>query len=335
MPADLLLSFGDFARKNGLSDSLVFLFDLYTQGWDIAKVPAVMALVVANQELMGNLLSNSFVGTHDTNDLYRAAAEVLGDRVLFNAYVQRVRRSSSASGGVTVEVSMPDGGLRTVHAKKLLMTGSPVLHNLRGWDLTAEERDLFSRFRGFGYFAGVVSNPGLPDGVTYSKRGERHRRLPHRGPAGHLPARGHEPAQQDASGLVLYGPGRGPPPGRADVPRRHRRAGGPAWGTGATRRNSWPGIPMARTTSVCLPRILPGASTRGCTAFRVSATRGGPARLSRPRIRPRSGPIRRLCLMHWPLNKVVRHNLGVGGRTTTCGEGMPYLSDRRTHVTYL
>jgi hypothetical protein len=164
VPNDLVIPFGDFAVKYGVEKS-VFLLNEYTQGWDISKVPAVYALVTCSQELVGEILSGGdFLTTRDINDLYRSAATILGNRVLFNSNIQSLSRKK---GGVTVR-TRHNGTTTTIRARKLLMTGAPLLNNLRGWDLTAEEAILFSKFDTFGYYAGVVSNPSFPDATSFT-----------------------------------------------------------------------------------------------------------------------------------------------------------------------
>lgn len=163
VPEDLIISFGDFAKKYQI-EPVVFLFNQYTQGWDIAKVPTVYALLVVNIDLASNIATGNFLTTHDTNDLYRSAAAILGDRVLYNADVTSVVRSKT---GVSVKVQQKSRAARTIKAKKLFMTGSPVLENLQGWDLVPAEKGLFAKFRGYGYFAGAVSNPDLPENTSF------------------------------------------------------------------------------------------------------------------------------------------------------------------------
>ncbi|KAB5566059.1 hypothetical protein GE09DRAFT_727722 [Coniochaeta sp. 2T2.1] len=162
VPEDLVLPFGEFARKHQI-ESVVFLFNQYTQGWDIATVPALYALVVVNVELATNIQTGSFLTLHDTNDLYRSAAAILGERVLYNATIASLIRGDD---GVTVEVRQKCR-TTTVRAKRLLMTGPPVLDNLHGWDLVQEEKDLFAKFHGYGYFAGAISNLDLPDNTSF------------------------------------------------------------------------------------------------------------------------------------------------------------------------
>ncbi|KAK4163141.1 hypothetical protein QBC43DRAFT_213679 [Cladorrhinum sp. PSN259] len=161
VPEDLLLPFGDFARKHQI-EPVVFLFNLFTQGWDISKVPTVYVMVTVNLDLANNIAANSLIGASDTNDLYRSASTILGPKVLYNANVFLVQRSST---GVTVKV-MLGNTIKTIKAKKLLMAAPPTLDNLLGWDLSVQELRLFSKLRGYGYYAGVVSNPSFPENTT-------------------------------------------------------------------------------------------------------------------------------------------------------------------------
>ncbi|KAH8904836.1 FAD/NAD(P)-binding domain-containing protein [Coniochaeta sp. PMI_546] len=163
VPEDLTIPFGDFAKKYQI-EPVVFLFNQYTQGWDISRVPTVYALLVVNLDLARDIQAGTFLTTHDTNDLYRSAAAILGPRVIYNASVISVVRSKA---GVSVRVEQQGKGARTLRASKLLMTGSPVLENLQGWDLVPAEKTLFAKFRGYGYFAGAVSNPDLPEDTSF------------------------------------------------------------------------------------------------------------------------------------------------------------------------
>jgi hypothetical protein len=163
VPEDLTMSFGDFAKKYQI-EPVVFLFNQYTQGWDISKVPAVYALLVVNVDLAGDIQAGTFLTTHDTNDLYRSAAAILGQRVLYNADVTSVVRGKA---DVSVRVQQHGKAARTIRAKKLLMTGPPVLGNLHGWDLVPAEISLFAKFRGYGYFAGAISNSDLPENTSF------------------------------------------------------------------------------------------------------------------------------------------------------------------------
>lgn len=163
VPEDLFLPFGDFAKKHDIVP-LVFLLNRFTQGWDIIRVPTLYVFMIINLDLVSDIAAGTFLTTNDTNVLYRSALAILGERVLLNAHVTSVLRSNL---GVRVHVKQEDTTSKVIKAKTLLMTGSPVLDNLQGWDLVPEEKTLFSKFSGFGYFAGVVSNPGFPDNTGF------------------------------------------------------------------------------------------------------------------------------------------------------------------------
>ncbi|KAK4228860.1 hypothetical protein QBC38DRAFT_136202 [Podospora fimiseda] len=162
VPADLLMSFGDFAKKHEI-EPVVFFFNLFTQGWDISKVPTVYALVTVNLSLLNSIATNTLLGTTDTNDLYTSAASILGSKVLYNADIVLVQR-----GNTDVTVKVRQGlSFKIIKAKKLLMAAPPTLDNLLGWDLTLQELKLFSKLKGVGYYAAVVSNPSFPDNTSF------------------------------------------------------------------------------------------------------------------------------------------------------------------------
>lgn len=168
VPEDLLLPWGDFMSKYGL-DAIANLINSYIQPAEAWREPALFPLkLLALDPVRG--ITSGFKVTRDVNDLYRAAAALLGDRVLYNATVASVLRSSSGDHGVVATVQTPSG-LVTVRAKKLLMAAPPVAANLAGWDQTAEEEALFAKFKGQQYYAGVVRHAGLPAAATLQNVG--------------------------------------------------------------------------------------------------------------------------------------------------------------------
>jgi hypothetical protein len=167
VPEDLVLPFGDFAKKYSV-EPVVYMLNLFTQGWDISKVPALYALRMGSKELMQDALTGDFLTLNDTNQLYRSASAILGERVVYNASIESVKRNSSA---VEVTVRTGPDSIKIIKAKKLLMTGVPVVNNLKGWDLTSEEKKLFCKLRGHGYYVGVMSNPDVPANTSYTNVG--------------------------------------------------------------------------------------------------------------------------------------------------------------------
>lgn len=169
VPEDLLLPYGDFMTKYGL-DAIVNLINSFIQPAESWREPALFPLKLLNMDpLMG--ITSGFKVTCDVNDLYRAAASILGDSVLFNSSVVSLKRSSSSNSsasapapGIEAIVTTPTGPKRIL-ATKLLMTAPPVAANLAGWDLApeGEELTLFGKFRTQQYHAGVIRNTALPN----------------------------------------------------------------------------------------------------------------------------------------------------------------------------
>lgn len=142
VPRELLKPFGQFAEENGLQD-MVFLSSVYDQPEETWKQPTLYQFMNMRVSLVKAIIGPSnFVTTPDNSVLYEKAAELLGDKVLYNSTAAKVERSD---GGVSVTVSAPDGTLR-ISAKKLLFATYPVLENFAGWDLSAEDLALFAKF---------------------------------------------------------------------------------------------------------------------------------------------------------------------------------------------
>lgn len=157
VPEDLLMPWGDFMTKYGL-DSIANLINSYIQPAEAWKEPALFPIkLLALDPIKG--ITSGFKVTRDVNDLYRAAATILGDSVLYNSSVVSILRSDAS--GVVASVQTPTG-LVTINAKKLLMAAPPVASNLAGWDQTSEEQAVFAKFKGQQYYAGVIRHPGIP-----------------------------------------------------------------------------------------------------------------------------------------------------------------------------
>lgn len=164
VPEDLLMPYGDFMTKYGL-DPIVNLINTYIQPAESWREPALFPLKLLNSDPLQGITSG-FKVTRDVNDLYRAAASVLGNNsVLLNSSIVSLKRGNGSEGGGVVEaiVSTPTGPKRIL-ASKLLMTAPPVAANLAGWDADPEaELALFSKFKTQQYHAGVIRNTALPN----------------------------------------------------------------------------------------------------------------------------------------------------------------------------
>ncbi|GID29323.1 hypothetical protein Abr02nite_43060 [Paractinoplanes brasiliensis] len=163
VPAELVAPFARFVAERDLG-SIVPLAFAYGQGiGDLLGLPALYALNLFGQGVVGKLLGGGYVtsAARDNSLLYERAAEHLGDDVLLNTRAVRVERTRS---GVRVLGSSPDGPV-LIEAGKLLVTVPPLVRNLAAVDLDATERSIFGTFTAGGYYTGVVRLSGLPAGV--------------------------------------------------------------------------------------------------------------------------------------------------------------------------
>lgn len=168
VPEDLLLPYGDFMTKYGL-ESLVNFINSYIQPAQSYLEPALFPLkLLALDPLQG--ITSGFKTTRDVNDIYRAAAAILDDSVLYNSTVVSLRRSTASKCGVEAIVKTPTG-LKRIVASKLLMSAPPVTANLAGWDTVEAETSLFAKFKAQQYHAGVVRREGLPATATVQNIG--------------------------------------------------------------------------------------------------------------------------------------------------------------------
>jgi hypothetical protein len=94
--------------------------------------------------------------------LYEAAGNYLGDNVLLNAYVRRVRRDDDI---VETLVDSPHGMTR-IRSRKLVWAAPPTLRNLAPVDLDELETATFGKLRAKEYSTGIVKIRGLPAGLS-------------------------------------------------------------------------------------------------------------------------------------------------------------------------
>lgn len=163
-PDDLLLRFGDFVKKYQLDDTM-FTMNQYAQGFgDLLSIPTLYVLKYFNvlPGQSGASTTSLTTARHDNSELYEKAAEELGDDVFLSSNVIATDRSRK---GVKITIKTPRG-IRTILAKKLVISIPPLLSNLRGFDLTETERGLFRQFSTEAYYTGLLRNTGIPDNVV-------------------------------------------------------------------------------------------------------------------------------------------------------------------------
>lgn len=170
IPEDLLMKFGDFAIKYDILDALPIMFTTTALGMGNFTDALTLYVMQNFGGQMGRVMlgqeSAMVPATFRNQDLYDAAATLLGDDVLYNTVVETTIRTNE---GVVVTVVNTEGKRTTFKANKLLVAIVPVLGNLHGFDLDAQEVDVFSRWQYNRLYAGVVENPSLPiNGTLYN-----------------------------------------------------------------------------------------------------------------------------------------------------------------------
>ncbi|KAL1854822.1 hypothetical protein Daus18300_011338 [Diaporthe australafricana] len=170
IPEDLLMKFSDFAIKHDILDALPIMFTTTAIGMGNFTDALTLYVMQSFGGQMGRVLlgreSAMVPATFRNQDLYDAAATLLGDDVLYNTVVDTTMRTDE---GVTVTVVNTEGKKTTFKAKKLLVAIVPVLDNLHGFDLDDQETGVFSRWQYNRLYAGVVQNPSLPiNGTLYN-----------------------------------------------------------------------------------------------------------------------------------------------------------------------
>ncbi|KAN0105839.1 flavin-containing superfamily amine oxidase [Hyaloscypha variabilis] len=163
VPADLLLTWGDFLKKYQL-EGLAYTSFITLQGiGNILAQPTLYVMKYLPQTTVTNILTGSFLTTvhHNNHELYDKALVELGSSALVSSNVTSVVRNS---GSVEVTVSTPSG-TKLIRASQLLIAIQPKLESLGFLDLNVEEQYLFGQFNNSYYWDALVRNPGVPPGV--------------------------------------------------------------------------------------------------------------------------------------------------------------------------
>lgn len=159
VPEELYMPIGDLAVKYDFTALLPVMAQFSWYFGNQTTVPALYGVKDFGPSLFSSAFGQFIVsGTGNTRSLYDAALKDLGSSVLLNTTILTVHRSSTTAG-VTLLVSQCGGMPQTIRAKKLLVAIQPTLQNVMFFDLSMNERGLFSKFSAIGYFTGVASVP--------------------------------------------------------------------------------------------------------------------------------------------------------------------------------
>lgn len=161
VPQDLLLPFGQFARKFNYTAIITSIWQI-SQGYgDILNLPTLYILKTFGPEILRSLREGFLTSLrHNNHAIYEKALESLGNmNVLLESSIVAMDRDFSDTFAHAV-VSTPYG-YKLLRVKEFLFTIPPQIDNLVGFDLNAEETALFSQFRSNDYCTGLLQKVPL------------------------------------------------------------------------------------------------------------------------------------------------------------------------------
>lgn len=167
VPEDLILPFGEFAKKYGIEAVVPTMFSFNQGIGDILTVPTVEHIRVFGLSLVQQL-ATGFLTTahHNTSELYsKAQNELISSGSLLLSSEVIASRRTDGKDGVQLVVKTPSGK-KLIKAKKLLITIPPKIESLSHFDLSAQEEDIFGKFVNAGYYVSIIKNTGIPDNVA-------------------------------------------------------------------------------------------------------------------------------------------------------------------------
>lgn len=170
VPADLLLSFGDFVKKYPDVGDAVAIINQYVGGYgNILRLPMLYIFTTFTPGLLTGF-QIGFLTTvrHDNSELYEKFTKELGKDVFLNSRVVALDRSQA--GCVKLIIKTPTGP-KLLRAKKIVSAIPPLLSNLHGWDLDRNEISIFKKFKYKSYYAAVLNNSGIPDTLALGNVG--------------------------------------------------------------------------------------------------------------------------------------------------------------------
>lgn len=167
IPEDLLLPFGEFAKKYELDAAMPQMFQVPGPGvvdWTDAPTLHVM-------QVFGAPMARALVGAAPTfgplsrnnTELYGKIGASLGDDVLYSSTVAKAERDDT---GVKLVAKSKSGEEFLIIAKRLLIAFEPTIEAMESFDLDKEELGVFEKFDYSTVYAGIVSHPSLQINVS-------------------------------------------------------------------------------------------------------------------------------------------------------------------------
>jgi hypothetical protein len=164
VPADLLLSFGDFVTKYGLQTVVPVAWTFALGVGDLLASPTLYVLRNFGLPQFTDFIPGDLLTTtdHYNSELYLKASALLGANVLYSSTLIRGERHENGLSHLTVQTPT---GVKLIKSKKILFTAPPTLDNLSPFELDHHEKSVFEQWQYTTYYAGIIRN-GVPDGVS-------------------------------------------------------------------------------------------------------------------------------------------------------------------------
>lgn len=170
VPEDLYSPFGAFVDKYNLSAAFQITYAVGQGTGDMLQMPTINVIKYFNLGDIQALTQGYLTSAKGNNsELYYKATEYLGaQNVMLESTVIATERQNTTTGRSELLVSSRDGGLKLLSCSQILLTIPPTLSNLAGWDLTPQERAVFSQYTtANGYWTGLVRGIGMNQTVSF------------------------------------------------------------------------------------------------------------------------------------------------------------------------
>ncbi|KAL5343580.1 hypothetical protein BJX70DRAFT_407264 [Aspergillus crustosus] len=166
VPEALLRPFREFVEEHSLQTALPIIYTFTDALGDILQAPLLYVLQLFGPSHIDALLEGPYIRPKNGSvTLFRQAARYINENsnILYQTLVTQAIRSST---GVQLTVTSANGGSKLIQANKLLVTFPPLLSSLQGFDLDETEELVFSKLGYINYYAAVLTNTGIPDGLN-------------------------------------------------------------------------------------------------------------------------------------------------------------------------
>ncbi|KAI9038232.1 NADPH-dependent FMN reductase Lot6 [Aspergillus affinis] len=160
---DLWRPFGEFVTKHQLEGALSLIFTFSQEVGNLLDVPTLYVIQSFGLPQIDALLRGFMTPRNGGMDLYRKAAAVLGQDVLFSSSVTQTERSLQS---VQAIVQGANGTTKLIRAQKLLIAMPPTLDNINTFDLDDTELEIFQKWKWNNYYVAVLNHTGIPDALS-------------------------------------------------------------------------------------------------------------------------------------------------------------------------